>query len=259
MPTRRFFVIVIVVLLMPGCRGTAVLDEPITLQTTKPLAISSSAHLQIVLDWIVIPNGPGSWAKGVEWDEYLVSVQNLTQRPIFLQELVVVDTLGVSIDPRFSRPSLVTATEEAKHRYADLDIAVESGMGGEAMMATGGVVTLGAAGALAASTTAIALGAGGATAATLAGGLLVLGPALIIGGAVTESNEREVNSEIRRRRTDLPLELLASKKQLLHVFFPVTPSPQKITLSYYYMNSLHEIEVDTRAALTGLHLVEEEQ
>ena len=80
------------------------------------------------------------------------------------------------------------------------------------------------------------------------------GPALIVGGYVRKSNLREVNREIRRRRSRFPIELAPGEETLLHLFFPIAPSPKALRLEYYADQAIHEIELDTSASMQGLHL-----
>lgn len=62
-----------------GCMGGAkILKEPIPLELAKPLAVTSDANLTAAVDWVIVPNGPGTWARKAGWDEYLISVQPLS-------------------------------------------------------------------------------------------------------------------------------------------------------------------------------------
>jgi hypothetical protein len=47
-----------------GCGGgSKVLKEPQALETSRPLVSAKNADLTVELDWIIVSNGPGSWAK----------------------------------------------------------------------------------------------------------------------------------------------------------------------------------------------------
>ena len=68
-----------------GCGGTKVLKEPQPLQTTQPLAANSDQEVVATLDWVIVRDGPGTWARNADWDEYLLStfsgsVTSLTSR-----------------------------------------------------------------------------------------------------------------------------------------------------------------------------------
>ena len=108
--------------------------------------------------------------------------------------------------------------------------------------------------------TAVAYGGfmGGAAAAgsagAAAGGLLLLGPALAVGGVVRGVNNSKVNNRIEERQTVLPIEIPANVEQNLDVFFPLAPSPKLVELVYSDATGEHILLIDTNAALEGLHI-----
>ena len=65
--------------LLAGCGGTKVLKESQPIQTTKPLAAASDRQVSATLDWVVVRDGPGTWAKNADWDEYLLTVNNQSE------------------------------------------------------------------------------------------------------------------------------------------------------------------------------------
>lgn len=265
-PTKRCFVegvilkfsflIVLIVALLTGCAGTRVLDEPVALETTQSIGVVEDGSVRLTLDWIIVPDGPGTWARGASWDEYLVRFENLSQSPVNLQDATLVDSLSRTIRPGLSRQTLVEASRDNLRRYEGQDIPVKPGEGSTTMMVAGGVALVGAGTAALVSTISASFtaGAAGGTAASVAGGLLVAGPALIVGGMIRKSNHREVERQIRRLRTRFPLELAPGEEQLLHIFFPVSPSPRSLKLEYFTERALHNIKLDTRDILMGLHL-----
>ena len=87
-----------------------------------------------------------------------------------------------------------------------------------------------------------------------AGGSLLLGPALAVGGIVRGVNNSKVNNEIELRQTLLPLEIPACEKQGLTVFFPLAPSPNFVELIYVDATGEHSLIIDTSEALDGLHI-----
>ena len=141
-------------------------------------------------------------------------------------------------------------------RYEDLNIPVQPGEGNATMMAAGGVALVGAGTAWTVSVTqaAFTAGAAGGTATAIAGGLLVVGPALIVGSMVRQSDQRKVDRQIRRLRTRFPQKLTPGEEQLLHIFFPVSPSPRSLTFEYHAENALQNVELDTLEILRDLHM-----
>ena len=92
----------------------------------------------------------------------------------------------------------------------------------------------------------------GATAAV--GGLVLLAPVLVVGGILKAVNNSEVNTEIEKRQTTLPLKVAAGEEKLFHVFFPITPSPGMVELRYSDQGTEKLLVLNTHAALNGLHL-----
>jgi len=78
--------------------------------------------------------------------------------------------------------------------------------------------------------------AGSATAAAASGaavaGMFVVGPALVLGGAMRGLNNQEVAREIEARQTLLPAVLPAGDGRNLDLFFPLAPSPEAVTFTY---------------------------
>ena len=253
---RLWWLSILVFMLVSGCAGTKVLDEPVALETTQPLGVVEDGRVRMTLDWVIVRDGPGTWSRGAYWDEYLVRIENLSEHPVNLQKATLVDSLGTTIEPGRSRQMLVEASRDNLRRYDSLDVPIKPGEGNTTMMVAGGVALAGAGTAWAVSVTqaAFTAGAAGGTAASVAGGLLIAGPALIVGGMVRKSNQREVDRQIRRLRAQFHQELAPGEEQLLHIFFPISPSPKSLGLEYFMDHALYDIELDTRDTLLGLHL-----
>jgi hypothetical protein len=54
-------------LVLSGCGGTKVLKEAQPIQTTRPLATASDQQVTAILDWVIVRDGPGTWAKNADW------------------------------------------------------------------------------------------------------------------------------------------------------------------------------------------------
>ena len=46
------------------------------------LAASGDARIAASLDWVIVRDGPGTWAKNADWDEYLVTLRNDSAEPV---------------------------------------------------------------------------------------------------------------------------------------------------------------------------------
>ena len=83
---------------------------------------------------------------------------------------------------------------------------------------------------------------------------MIIAPGFGIAGIVRAVHNSQVNSEIERRHTPLPVELSAAQEQRLDIFFPLAPSPGHVEISYVDAQGEHHLDLDTREALAGLHL-----
>ena len=123
---------------LSGCGGSKVLKEPEPLVVTQSLATASDQRLAATLDWVIVRDGPGTWAKNVDWDEYLIRVQNQSDEPIRVTNVTVLDSLGTRIEIGGSRRQLIDGTKETTRRYTDEGLKVEAGVGGGGALAVHG-------------------------------------------------------------------------------------------------------------------------
>jgi hypothetical protein len=242
--------------LLAGCGGTKVLKEPQPVETTQPLAATSNEGVTATLDWVIVRDGPGTWARNADWDEYQLRVSNQSDQPITITEVFVVDSLNTRIESQSRRKSLVKGSKKTARRYKKSGIKVKAGSGAGTMLVAGAAVTVvGVGAASAAATGAILSGSTTAgSAGAVAGGLLLLGPALAVGGIVRGVNNGAVNNRIEERQIVLPLEVSISEELSLNVFFPIAPSPGAIELSFTDATGEHSLVIDTSATLDGLHI-----
>ncbi len=115
---------------LSGCGGTKMLKEPEPLVVTQSLGTASDQHFSATLDWVIFRDGPGTWAKNVDWDEYMIGVENLSDDSLQLTNITVVDSLGTQIEPRQDRKQLVKGTKETKRRYKGEGLKVKAGVSG---------------------------------------------------------------------------------------------------------------------------------
>jgi hypothetical protein len=249
------YVTLVFVLLLSGCGGTKVLKDPEPLVLAEPLATGSDRSIATSLDWVIVRDGPGTWAKNANWDEYLLRVANLSDRPIEITRIVVVDSLDTRIDSLSERKPLVKGSKETVRRYKRAGIEVEAGSGRGVLRVAGAT----AAGAAIGAMTATGGIMGGAGMGAAAGGVVVLVPVLAVGGVIRGVNNSKVNSEIEDRQTVLPIMVPAGSEQSLDVFFPIAPSPALVELSYADNKGAHSILVDTSTVLENLHIATQNQ
>ena len=234
---------------LSGCGGTKVLKEAKPLAVTQSIASESDNVLSASLDWIIYRDGPGTWAKNVDWDEYMIGVQNVSGDSLQVTNIVVVDSLGTRIEPRHNRKELVKGTKESKRRYKGEGLEVKAGVSGTVLLGAGVVAAAGTSGLGAA-----AMAGGGAAAGAAA--VVVLVPVLAVGGVFRGINNSKVNDQIESRQTLLPIVLEEKEEENLVLFFPLAPSPRQIELTFVDSRGEHKLIIDTRTSLDGLHLVQ---
>ena len=241
---------------LSGCGGTKVLKEPEPFVITQSLATASDQSLAATLDWVIVRDGPGTWARNVDWDEYLIRVKNLADDSMRVTNITVLDSLGTHTEIRENRKQLVNGAKKTKRRYKDEGLTVKAGAGAGTLIATGALA--GATAAAVVSSAGGVLGVSGGAAGAATAGVILL-PVLAVGGVVRGLNNRKVNKRIESRQTLLPIELQEEEKKSLDIFFPLTPSPGQIEITYIDSQGDHTLIIDTRAALDGLHLAGREK
>lgn len=259
MDLRTSVLAVTTALALSACGGTKLVKNagppP---QPTQPLALASDASLAAGIDWIIVRNGPGAWAKNADWDEYLLRVQNSSPAPVRIDAVRVTDSKGHAAEPLAERKRLVKASKATFKRYRADGLKVAAGRGGGTLLAAGAGATfvgyglaLGEAyGAIMSSGAA----AGSSSLGAAAGGLILAGPVLIGMGIVRAVNNSKVGNRIESRASPLPKTLAAGEAIALDMFFPVSPSPQHVTVHYHNATGDHQLRIDTSTVLAGLHL-----
>ncbi len=248
--------VVLLLVAVSGCGSTKVLKEPEPLVLTESLAAASDERLSVSLDWVIVRNGPGTWAKNSDWDEYLISLRNGSGDTLQISSITVVDSLGTRVESGTSRKQLVKESKKASRRYKDEGLKIQAGVGGATLIVGGAAAVAGAAGIVAASGGLFAVGGGAAVAAT---GLLLAAPVLVVGGVFRGVNYSKVNKQIEIRQTQLPIVLQKDEEKSLDLFFPLAPSPRQVEISYTDSLGDHTLIIDTQVVLEDLHLVQAEE
>ena len=245
-------------LLLSACAGgSKLLREPVPLVIEAPLVSGGDAQLSASLDWVIIPGGPGTWAKNAYWDEYLLTVESEVPWPLAITGVAVVDGLRAAQPAMNERKQLVAATKDAQKRFRKAGYDPQVGAGVDGLMAAGAIA--GGYGAFAGAQLAAALAplgvsSGAATAMAASGAVVVGGPVLAVGGIVRSVNNHRVNDEILARQAALPLTLEPGTPTVLHVFVPITPGPRRVDVQYRIGALTKTVTLDVADDLGGLHL-----
>ncbi len=248
--------VLMILLALSGCGGAWVLKEPEPLVVTQSLATASDQRITATLDWIIVRDGPGTWAKNVDWDEYLIRIQNLSDDSIRVTNITVLDSLGTRIETRENRKQLVKGTKKTKRRYKGEGLKVKAGLGTGTLVAAGAVT----AGATAAAVSSMSFGLGAASSGAAVGvvataGIILL-PFLAVHSVFRGVHNSKVNKHIESRQTLLPVVLQEEEEKSLDIFFPLTPSPRQVEITYADSQGDNTLIIDTHAALEGLHLAQ---
>ena len=244
----------LVCLALSACSsGAKVRKEERALTVAHPITSGNSPHAEAYLDWVIVRNGPGSWADDADWDEYLMRIKNTSNQSMRVTSVAVHDSLHNPVETVGVRPELVKGSRRTIRRYDDENLQVEAGVGGTALIAAGSASYVAAT----ATATAVITGSAAATTATATGavvGAFVVAPILVISGSLQNARDAKVAEIINERQTSLPLILAPGESKQVHFFFPLAPSPRKLEIVYQTAGNAHPLVVDTREALRGLHI-----
>jgi hypothetical protein len=237
---------------LSGCGGHKVLKVAQPMVTTQVLASADDGRLAGNLDWVIYRDGPGTWVRNADWDQYLMTFTNNSDEVLEIRNATVYDYLEVPVETQASRKMLIRGSKQAAKRYEYEGLKVKAGIGGGALVIAGtatgaAAVSLGAAAAL----------GGSAVAATAVTGLLIA-PVLIVGGIMNGVNSQKVAKEIDIRQVDLPVHLQPGETAHVSLFFPLSPSPQKIVVDYRSHGQDQSLNLDSSEVLNGLHLAIDE-
>jgi hypothetical protein len=173
------------------------------------------------LDTVIIFGGPGSWKREAFWDEYVLTLRNQGEQPLTVAAAALTDYAGSSRAPGDDPWALERQSKDLERRYRDAGMSFARVAGPRILAATAepGVIAsagIGSAGAAAAATT---------TAVALPiYGLTMLG--------INRHNKTEINAEFKRRSMPLPITLGPGESRSGSLFFPMTPNPRTLSLSW---------------------------
>lgn len=250
MTAPRLAMLLAASLVLSACGGgTKLVRKPAPIPEDLPaLAVAKDAQLAAELRFVIVRNGPAAWAKNADWDEYLLAVGNVGQVPLRIDSVTVTDSRGHVSGTHSDRGELVRASKQATRRYRDAGLKLEAGRGGATLIAAAlgtGVVGYGAAWA-----TMYSAGAGAAA----AGGMLLAAPVMLGVGVMRMVNNGKVDDRIEDRATALPLTISPGTQAALDLFYPLSPSPQRVVVHYHDGQAAHRLELDVSKPLVGLHL-----
>lgn len=254
---QYFLLLCFHLVILTGCEGKKLLSEPQPMDLSNPLLVVSDESIQASLLGVVVRDGSGTWARNADWDEYLLTIANLSDSAIEINQIQLTELLGVVLEADSDRRKLVSMSRDALDRYEDSDLEITSGIGaGTVLTAGGAVVVVGTAAAVAAAPAA-ALGGAAAigTGPALVAGAVLLSPVFAIAGLRRISNASKVSRVIEERSTDFPLTIQSGEEVLVDLFYPLAPSPQQLEIKYQTDDTEKGLILVTDNVLSGLHML----
>jgi len=252
-----FLFLFFILVLLTGCGGTKLLTEPLPIDVTSPLVAVNNDSIRVSLLGIIVRDGPGTWARNADWDEYLLTIANLTDSAIEIKEVNLTDLLGVVLMTNSDRRELVRLSRDMVNRYEDSDLEITSGIGAGTVLTAGGAII--AVGTAAAVSVAPAAALGGAASVGLApamlAGAVLLSPVFAVAGLKRMSNVSKVSRVIEERSTDFPLMINSKEEVLIDLFYPLAPSPLQLEINYGDSSGDRNYILNTETVLSGLHIL----
>ncbi len=255
MKLSRLLPLGLVALGLSACGGGTRLikNAPPPPPVSTALAAASDASLSAELQWVIVRDGPGTWARNTDWDEYLIQVRNVSAAPIQVTGVTLFDSMDQANAASASRVALVDASRNNARRYKDSGLKVAAGRGrGLALVAGGAGATTAGMGLAYASL----WGGAGTGSMAAASGLVLAGPVLVTAAIVRGVRKGAVTKRIKERSTVFPASIAAGQSLPLDIFFPLAPAPRRIDIHYTDASGAHVLSTDTSKALDGLHFEE---
>jgi hypothetical protein len=205
-------------------------------------AATATDGLSITVHTVLVRNGPGSWVRDADWDEYILTAKNTSPSAMKIKALRLYSPYLRG--PQQSSLALQQLENQSHETLQNVrDVAVVAGSGAVAVGATAAV----------ASTAYIG------TAAAIAAAPLTL--ALLEYPVRQSADRRHLEHEDRslieltilERSMHLPLEIPPGGETTRSAFFPLTPAPNRLEVDYQIGEAQQTLEVPL-TALAQLHL-----
>lgn len=240
--TLRIFSIFSLIFFFSACASSS---RYIATPTTPPPDLDISCkdnNLGVTLNYLILPDGPGAWVKGARWDEYILTIRSICDKPLTVEKVRLIDPRGLYIETGINPEQLETLSEAMAEQYKDIGITVAIGIAPS--------VVAGAA---------VAAGAFGTAA-----GAVVLAPVAIIAAPVyffgkqhaKQKDKEAIQKEFTRRRLST-FTLSGNATITGSTFYPIIPNPKALVIDYRIGSELKMLEVSLEK-LKGLHVAQAE-
>ena len=235
---------------MGGCASSRLLKAPLPSIPTQSESASSADGMSVRVDALILRNGGGSWLKDANWDEYVLTIENDSEKTLNIEQISLVsEKLDAPVASSVAREELEARSSFALRTLKDVGIIAGVGIVAPSAVIVGAIGTGG--GILSASAGAAALATAG----------LIAIPVGLIGASeyVVSRRHRDAADKIliQRQLTErgfaLPLGLPPQTQRTHSAFFPITPAPRRLTVTYSTDAGTQELNVEL-PGLEGLHL-----
>jgi hypothetical protein len=213
-------------------------------------AATTPEGLKLEVHELIFRNAGGSWVKNANWDEYAITIENDSPDVLEIQGIYLYsDKLPAPEVSSTSREQLDARSNKTLRAFKDVGIVAGVGIVGPSALIVAGIGTSGG-----------VLSASGAGAAAAVIGFVAI-PVGLIGGTVYVINRHSrdkkdkvlVQHIIDERGFIVPQQIPAQDQATKSAFFPITPSPTRLVVTYLLQGNVHEISLDL-PGLAGLHL-----
>jgi len=224
----KFGIAVMCIVFLSGCATTRFIANP---APPKELKLSGKdQNFEVVLDYIILPNGPGSWVKNALWDEYVLTLRNLSDKDVTAERFRIVDPRGVYVNSGFNPLQLESASRMLANTYQDIGITTAVGVGSEALLLAGGLAM-----------------------APVALVALPVYEVCSMGKMFSETQDSEKIGKEFTRRMLVAVDLSGNATVTGSIFFPIIPSPKSLVIEYRMKSETKTLEISLEK-LAGLHV-----
>jgi len=234
--------LIIVFFVFNGCASSRLVEKPT--ENSPDLHMSSNnEQINMSLNNVLIPNGPGSWIKDAKWDEYVVTITNLSSKPLSIAKFSLVDPRGIYLDAGTDVITLEKTSERLAKAYKEAGIDFAIGAAPTALVVAG----------MAAGTVGAVVGA-----TVLLPVAIVAAPIAYFSRQNAEIKDREdVLAEFNHRRLANGTTITGNATITGSLFFPMVPNPQVLVMEYRIDNTISTIELKTQK-IQGIHVASKE-
>ncbi len=223
---------------LSACASGRYVGPPSAHLTDLGLA-ARTKEVSVSLNHVITPNGPGSWVKEARWNEYVLTVRNLSHAPLTLEKIQLVDQSGLYLDSHVNPRQFEKASEALLEKYKTAAIRY-----GAPAMTSGMVTGVAAIGGIAAAS----------AASTILWPVAVVGaPMYLLTRHYTNVKEREeIEREFARRQ--VASSTLAGQTTVTGSrFFPLVPNPKALAITYRVQEKVSVLHIPL-TKLASLHV-----